>query len=269
MLDSVEVVVASEGGIDDPLEDEGSLKEQMDRLPVIARLEYETVAQHLIALFEHNLAMYQEGVSIQAVTPAVLMQLKAVEGRLTWLTQMTAAIIGSQTASDPRKNQAELLWDGRLSRCVFQLVQMLDYRLSTTAGQGRSDEKLEVAVLTFFRSFKKSYMMDTLTSPVMGGMVGGVPGGAAAHPLLSLALSYAGGVGRGEEKEIGSGECVTVSELVSSSLEQAVARGNKTISILNFLSSGGSLFFSSLNTLPCQFFVYFILLFSRLMPPAF
>ena len=33
MLDSVDIVVRSEGGVDDPLEDEGSLKEQMDRLP--------------------------------------------------------------------------------------------------------------------------------------------------------------------------------------------------------------------------------------------
>jgi len=40
MLDSVEIVVNSDGAIEDPLDDEGSLREQMT-LPVIARLQYE------------------------------------------------------------------------------------------------------------------------------------------------------------------------------------------------------------------------------------
>ena len=40
MLDSVDVVVQSDGMVDDPLDDEGSLKEAMDRFPVIARVSY-------------------------------------------------------------------------------------------------------------------------------------------------------------------------------------------------------------------------------------
>jgi hypothetical protein len=40
MLDSVEVVVMSEGTLDDPLDDEGSLKEQLERLPVICLFQY-------------------------------------------------------------------------------------------------------------------------------------------------------------------------------------------------------------------------------------
>ena len=39
MLDSVDVVVSSNGSVEDPLDDEGSLKEQMERLPVISRLK--------------------------------------------------------------------------------------------------------------------------------------------------------------------------------------------------------------------------------------
>ena len=60
MLDSVDVVVAADGGVDDPLEDEGSLKEQMDRLPVLARLQYEDVAQYLLSLFEQALGQYDQ-----------------------------------------------------------------------------------------------------------------------------------------------------------------------------------------------------------------
>jgi exportin-7 len=48
MLDSVDVVVQSDGMVDDPLDDEGSLKEAMDRFPVIARVSY--VFCHTIVL---------------------------------------------------------------------------------------------------------------------------------------------------------------------------------------------------------------------------
>ncbi len=59
MLDSVDLVIDSDGTIDDPLEDEGSLKEQMDRLPVIAHMQYETVAQYLLSVFEEHLQLYE------------------------------------------------------------------------------------------------------------------------------------------------------------------------------------------------------------------
>jgi hypothetical protein len=121
------------------------------------------------------------------------MQMLAVEGRMTWLTYMVSAVIGApQSVPDPRKGQTDLLWDGRLSRCVFQLVQLLDFRLNNTGGQGKCDAKLEIAVLNFFTSFKKAYILDTSSGPSMG--MGVVPGGSPAHPLLSLALSYSGGL---------------------------------------------------------------------------
>ena len=67
MLDSVDVVVASDGSVDDPLDDEGSLKEQMDRLPVIARLQYEDVAQYLLSLFEQALSQYDQLINLPSM----------------------------------------------------------------------------------------------------------------------------------------------------------------------------------------------------------
>lgn len=214
MLDSVDVVVASDGGVDDPLEDEGSLREQMERLPVIARLQYDTVAQYLLSMFEQALSMYEQGVAMPP-SAQVAQQLQVLEGRMTWLTYMVAAVIDAQTTNDPRKGQAELLWDGRLSRCVFQLIQMVDFRLSGSAGQGKCDVKLEVAILHYFKSFKKVYMysMDAVAGAGGGASMGAgmmVPGGSPAHPLLSLALSYSGAAkSGGEEKE--SSEILSVS----------------------------------------------------------
>lgn len=205
MLDSVDLVIASDGSIDDPLEDEGSLREQMDRLPVIARLQYETVAQYLLTVFEQTFAHYEQGIKMQA-TPQVLRQLQVCEGRMTWLTYMTAAVIDSQSTSDTRRGQNEMVWDGRLSRCVFQLIQLIDFRLNNSNGQAKCDTKLEVAILNFFKSFKKVYLIENMNSSSASSLV--VPGGSPAHPLLSLALSYNA---RGEDKD--SAEIVSVSFL--------------------------------------------------------
>jgi exportin-7 len=203
MLDSVEVVVDNED-VEDPLEDEGSLKEQMERLPVIARLKYETVAQYLIDMFEQALTMYEQSVTI-VTNNNTNRELKILEGRMTWLTYMIASVIDTQTANDPRKGQSELVLDGRLSRYVFQLIQLLDFRLNRTQGQGKCDSKLEVAILNYFKSFKKVYMTDSIAAP--NTML--VPGGSQAHPLLQLALSYTGGVADKESTEVVS-VCFTV-----------------------------------------------------------
>lgn len=213
MLDSVDTVVASDGCIDDPLDDEGSLKEQMERLPVIARLQYETVAQYLLSMFEQSITLYEQGISISPITSQIQKQLLVLEGRMTWLTYMVASVIDAQASNDPRKGQAELLWDGRLSRCVFQLIQIIDFRLNNSIGQGKCDPKLEVALLNYFKSFKKVYLLDTPTTTQSMGMC--VPGGSPAHPLLSLALSYAGtnALGRIDDKD-SSSEITNVSVLI-------------------------------------------------------
>ncbi len=202
MLDSVEAVVMNEA--DDPLDDEGSLREQMDRLPGIARLQYDTVAQFLLTSFESTLGMYEQGIKLPT-NNQVAQQLEICEGRLAWLTYMVASVIDSQATSDTKRGQTDLVWDGRLSRCVYQLIQIIDFRLNNTNGKGKCDEKLEVAILNFFKSFKKVYLLESMNSLSAPSSVY-VPGGSPAHPLLSLALSYGG---RGEDKE--SAEIVSVS----------------------------------------------------------
>ncbi|KAJ1384965.1 hypothetical protein B484DRAFT_410640, partial [Ochromonadaceae sp. CCMP2298] len=132
-----------------------------------------------------------------------MQQLAVLEGRMTWLTYMVSAVIDAQTTHDPRKGQSELLWDGRLCRCVFQLVTIVDFRLHNTQGQGKCDTKLEIALLNFFRAFKKVHLHESsgwagksavgTLSAFMGeraaqqeqmSMAGGV-----SHPLLSLVLN--------------------------------------------------------------------------------
>lgn len=196
MLDSAEVVVNSAGDIDDPLDDEGSLKEQMEKLPTLARPHYETVAQYLMSMFEAALKLYEQGLAVPApVAPQVRQQIKVIEGRLTWLTQMVAAIIGSSPINgESHKMKAETAWDGQLAKCVFQMVQLINYRLTATGGAGKCDEKLETALLTYFSAFKRAYLSDAVSNMSNTGGASSMKmvGGADAHPLLSFALAHVG-----------------------------------------------------------------------------
>ena len=61
-------------------------------------------------------------------------------------------------------------------------------RLSNTAGQFKCDSKLEIAILNYFKSFKKVYMMDTVNGPSMGMSL--VPGGKGNFNFAHLNQPY-------------------------------------------------------------------------------
>lgn len=185
MLASVDIVVAADGGVDDPLEDEGSIKEQMERLPVLARLQFDTIAQFLNSVFEQTMKLYEQSLASHNRT-----QIDISEGRLTWLCLMVGAVIGTQS-SELRKGNSDQVWDGQLSRHVFQLVQVLNYRQTNSSGQSSCDEKLELALVEFFKSFKRAYLMDGNGGSFVSSMMGSSMSSSSqsAHPLLSLALS--------------------------------------------------------------------------------
>ena len=82
-----------------------------------------------------------------------------------------------------------------MSRYVFQLVQLIDYRLENSQGQSgevKCEVKLEMAVLSFFSAFKRVYLMDGMSA---GGMMPisisslSLPSASSEHPLLAAALS--------------------------------------------------------------------------------
>ena len=125
---------------------------------------------------------------------------------MTWLTHMVSAVIGAQSPSDPRRTHSELIWDGQLCRSVFQLVRVIDYRAVNSGGTSLNDKKLELAILNYFKSFKKVYMTDSVSlSPSIVS-----PTSSPAHPLLSLALSYSGGSSLDSGKD--SNESISIFE---------------------------------------------------------
>lgn len=193
MLDSVEIVVKSDGGIEDPLDDEGSLKEQMDKLPKIARLQYEAFAQYLKSVFDSLYIQYETILNNTLTNKQINKQIEILEGKLTWIVYMTGGVISIQTG-DTRTSKADLIWDSHLSICMFQLLHLMERRITMSNGQSKCNEKLEMAMLFYFQSFRKSYIvgdhsissMTTIIPTSLSSTAGNTP---AAHPLLAYALS--------------------------------------------------------------------------------
>ena len=68
----------------------------MERLPVVARLQYGVVAAFLIQNFDHLLGHYSQIVALQPqqLTAEVMQNVRVVEGKITWLMHIIAACIG-------------------------------------------------------------------------------------------------------------------------------------------------------------------------------
>ena len=164
MLGSVESVIDSDGGLDNPLEDDGSLKEQLDRLPVVFRFQYAPLANILLTRFDPLLNEYRElvgrlGVSSTEMAPAdVQRRVAIVEGQLTWLTYIVGTVVGGHSWSSAHMGEGEETVDATLSRRALQLTQVVDYRLTSSNGVGRSSPILEKALLYYCQNFRRVYM---------------------------------------------------------------------------------------------------------------
>ena len=164
MLGSVETVIRSEGGLDDPLDDDGSLKEQLDRLPVICRFQYGPVANMILAKFDPLMTQYRDLVaaigsnSTSAVPPDMQRRVAVVEGQLTWLTFISGAVVGGHSWSSAHMSEGQEAIDASLSRRVLQLSQGMDYRMTSSSGVSRSDPRLKQAMLFYFQNFRRVYM---------------------------------------------------------------------------------------------------------------
>jgi exportin-7 len=177
MVGSVETVLRSDGALDDPLDDDGSLKEQLDRLPVICRFQYGPVANMILNKLDPLMSQYREIVATLGTNatvsapPDVQQRVAIIEGQLTWLTYMIGAIVGGHSWSSAHMAAGEETIDASLSRRILQLAQGIDYRLTSSNGLGRVDPRLEQAILYYFQNFRRVYMFmwDQMPGTTSGG----------------------------------------------------------------------------------------------------
>ncbi|XP_026744136.1 exportin-7-B isoform X2 [Trichoplusia ni] len=142
-LDSVACVVRD--GLEDPLDDVGTVQQQLEQLSVIGRCSYGKTCALLVAHFDRAAAAYSRETQPQ---PTAVLQ-----GQLTWLVYIIGAAIGGRASVNTCDENDAM--DGELVCRVLQLMDLTDSRLA----QGGC-EKLELAMMSFFEQFRKIYVGD-------------------------------------------------------------------------------------------------------------
>uniref|UniRef100_A0A8C1WKD7 Exportin 7 n=1 Tax=Cyprinus carpio TaxID=7962 RepID=A0A8C1WKD7_CYPCA len=147
-LESVHIILRD--GLEDPLDDTGLVQQQLDQLSTIGRCEYEKTCALLVQLFDQSAQSYQE---LLQSTNSSTMDIAVQEGRLTWLVYIIGAVIGGRVSFASTDEQDAM--DGELVCRVLQLMNLTDSRLAQAG-----NEKLELAMLSFFEQFRKIYIGD-------------------------------------------------------------------------------------------------------------
>ncbi|KAI1719305.1 exportin-7-B [Ditylenchus destructor] len=146
-----EVVVRD--GLDDPLDDHGTIKQLMELFTVVSRRDYKRTAQDLILLFDENMSVLtQAALNNDALTIA--------RKRLIWIITMMAAGVNGKTAS----NSCEIdddVYDGEVVSRVWKLMRVTDTHLSAQQ-QATTDIQLEFAYLYLMDEFRKAYISDQI-----------------------------------------------------------------------------------------------------------
>ncbi|KAI7693184.1 Exportin-7 [Sarcoptes scabiei] len=148
-LEMVNEVVLN--GLEDPFDEIGMVQQQLEQLSTIARCEYESTCSLLVNLFDQAAKTYQE--LMQTISPS-FNDVQIQENRLTWLVYIIGAAIGGRIFLNSSDEQDHM--DGELAFRVLQLMNFTDIRLS----QGGFCRKLELAILSFFEQFRKTYIGD-------------------------------------------------------------------------------------------------------------
>uniref|UniRef100_A0A8C7V2V1 Exportin 7 n=1 Tax=Oncorhynchus mykiss TaxID=8022 RepID=A0A8C7V2V1_ONCMY len=147
-LESVCIILRD--GLEDPLDDAGLVQQQLDQLSTIGRCEYEKTCALLVQLFDQSAQTYQE---LLQSTNSSTIDITVQEGRLTWLVYIIGAVIGGRVSFASTDEQDAM--DGELVCRVLQLMNLTDSRLAQAG-----NERLELAMLSFFEQFRKIYIGD-------------------------------------------------------------------------------------------------------------
>mmetsp|Transcript_26690 Transcript_26690/g.50766 ORF Transcript_26690/g.50766 Transcript_26690/m.50766 type:complete len:1056 (-) Transcript_26690:229-3396(-) len=152
-LDSVQAILA--GNLpDDPLDNDEQLQDQLDSLPYLCRFQYESTSKYLLSLLDPTLSAYVEMARHQPGTDPG--QLNVLEGQLTWLVYIVGALIRGRISSASAESQEVI--DGEFASRIFQVVQVMDTGFHTTRYEEHSRQRLDIATLAFFQSFRKVYV---------------------------------------------------------------------------------------------------------------
>ncbi|EEY55154.1 exportin-like protein [Phytophthora infestans T30-4] len=191
-LDSAEQC-ALDDTLDNPLDDEGGLYEQLEKLPTLCHFNYRQTGEYIVSVLDPILNQYTEACSIldqsggAAIPPQQQQQLQSMENQAAWLVYAIGAIIGGQTYSSTSTEGDELV-DADLSQRVFRAMQLTEHRIIASGGQTKPSVHFELSLLYYFSSFRKSYIGEQHgmpSAPTPSSSMQPASAGSASSPIMA------------------------------------------------------------------------------------
>ncbi|EEC75737.1 hypothetical protein OsI_12616 [Oryza sativa Indica Group] len=142
---------------DDTLDNVDVLQEQLESLPYLCRFQYQNSSIYIINIMEPLLQAYMERSRLPA--PGDANELSVIEGQLTWLVHIIAAILKIRQTIGCSQESQELI-DAELAARVLQLINVTDTGVHAQRYQVLSKQRLDRAILIFVQNFRRSYVGD-------------------------------------------------------------------------------------------------------------
>ncbi|KAJ0266295.1 ARM repeat superfamily protein [Hirschfeldia incana] len=154
-FDSVQAGVTDDP-TEHPLDKVEVLQDELDCFPYLCRFQYERIGMYIINTMEPLLQSYTEKGNLQFVDNS---ELALIEAKLAWVVHIVAAIVKIKQCSGCSVETQEVL-DAEISFRVLRLVNVMDSGLHRQRYGEISKQRLDRAVLTFWKNFQKSYVSD-------------------------------------------------------------------------------------------------------------
>ncbi|KAL5220326.1 hypothetical protein ABZP36_025039 [Zizania latifolia] len=155
-INSVQASFADDSA-DNPLDNVEVLQEQLESLPYLCRFQYQHSSLHIINIMEPLLQAYTERSRLPA--PGDANELAVIEGQITWIVHIIAAILKIRQTIGCSQESQELI-DAELAARVLQLINITDTGVHAQRYQELSKQRLDRAILIFVQNFRRSYVGD-------------------------------------------------------------------------------------------------------------
>ncbi|URE41777.1 hypothetical protein MUK42_06737 [Musa troglodytarum] len=142
---------------EDPLDNAELLQDHLEFFPYLCRYQYETSSLCIMKIMDPILQVYTERAS--SPMPVDANELAVIEGQISWIVHIIAAILKVRQITSCRTESQELI-DAELAARVLQLSNVTDIGVHSQRYGEISKQRLDRAILTFFQNFRKSYVGD-------------------------------------------------------------------------------------------------------------
>lgn len=142
---------------EEPLDNVELLQDQLEFFPYLCRFQYETCGAHIMQIMDPMLQVYMGGSSTQSQTDMNL--LETIENQLAWMVHMVASTLRIKQSYSSSGELAETI-DAEIAARLLKLITIMDSGLYAQRYHVSSKQRLDLAVLSFFQSLKRSYIGD-------------------------------------------------------------------------------------------------------------